>query len=58
MQNCLLYLGARFYKLLEEANKYAPNFSSHLEKNSLIYHLFFGELLEMPLHIYIFYANP
>ena len=44
-------LVARFCKLLEEPNKYAPNFSSHLKK-SMIYQLFFGELLEMPLHIY------
>jgi hypothetical protein len=48
MQNCVLYLVARFSKPLEKPNKYASNVFSHLE-NLLIYQLIFGKLLEMLL---------
>jgi hypothetical protein len=41
-------LGARFWKLLEEANKYAINFFSHLE-SSLLYQVIFEKLLDMLL---------
>jgi len=48
MQNCLVSFKNKVCKLLEKANKCAPNFFSHLETHSFT-NCFFLELLEMLL---------